>query len=45
MSEKTLSFQELIKRKKQSGFDDFSSRNKVAERREAKQKHKLDKGK
>jgi len=43
--EKSLSFQELIKRKKRSGFDDFSSKNKVAERREAKQAQKLKKGK
>ena len=41
----TLSFQELIKRKRASGFDDFSSKTKVSERRDAKAQHKVKAGK
>ena len=43
--EKTLSFEERIGLKQQSGFDHFNSKLKLDDRREAQKKHQTTKGK
>ena len=45
MAEAALSFEQRIKLKRNSGVDDFSSRQKVLERKEAASKHKQSTGK